>query len=62
MAINSEQKKELELIERRTRRVQAAVEEWVDLIDKTRETMPEYPATEFDTTLRIPFKTSKRSH
>jgi len=62
MGTNSEQMKELEAIEKRSKRVQAAIEEWVDLIDKTRETMPEYSAPELDTTLRMPFKRSKRSH
>jgi len=62
MGTDHKQTKQLESIEQRSRRLKAAVDEWVSLIDETRETMPEHPGSDFATTLRVPPNGSKRSH
>ena len=62
MAIDCEQMEQLKRMEHRSRRLKAAVDEWMNLIDQTRETMPEDSRSDFVTTLRIPPNGSKRSH
>jgi|SoiMethySBSTD1v2_1073268.scaffolds.fasta_scaffold4140724_1 hypothetical protein len=62
MGMHQEQRKELEKIEQRSKRLRAAVEEWVNLIDETLDTMPEHSGSEVVTTLRLPPNGSKRSH
>ena len=62
MGMDNKQSKQLESIEQRSRRLKAAVDEWVSLIDETRETMPERPRSEMSTTLRMPPNGSNRSH
>ena len=62
MGMDNKQSKQLESIEQRSRRLKAAVDEWVSLIDETRESMPERPKSELATTLRMPPNGSNRSH
>jgi len=62
MGTNSEQRKELESVERRSRRIKAMSAEWINLIDQTRETMPDCSEPDFEKTMRMPFKGAKRSH
>jgi len=62
MGMDNKQSKQLESIEQRSRRLKAAVDEWVSLIDETRESMPERPKSELATTLRMPPNVSNRSH
>ena len=62
MGMDNKQSKQLESIEQRSRRLKAAVDEWVGLIDETRESMPERPKSELATTLRMPPNVSNRSH
>ena len=57
-----EHRKELQTAEHRSQRLQAAVDEWVTLIDDTRETMPENSSSELEQTLKMPVEASKHSH
>ena len=59
-----ERKKELETMERRSRRLQDLVEEWTNAIDAVNEgsSFEENSSPDFAKTLQMPLKKANRSH
>jgi hypothetical protein len=52
-----ERKKELEISEQREKQLQDKIDDWIGLIDDQTD-----DRSEFEKTLRMPFKRSERSH
>ena len=64
MRCEPEKLKEIKMTEQRSRRLKAAVEQWMNVIDEAQASSfaSEDKDSEFERTLRIPATGSRRSH
>lgn len=64
MRCQPEKQNEIKMTEQRSRRLKAAVEQWMNVIDEARGSSfaSDDGDQDFEKTLRMPMKGSKRSH
>ena len=64
MRCQPENQKEIKMTEQRSRRLKAAVEQWMNVIDEAQSSSfaSEDKDSDFEKTLRMPLNGSRRSH